>query len=188
MASTIINWSEVNSVLTPSFLMSVAEADRFTAERIGQQYNIQSVEVIVPEKGNQFELLIVSRGTKTQKWGLKTFLRNVLIKTPAGNVPVVDYIQSAAFSGFKVVEFEPSVDMMGVHMYSKGLIDPIKRSALYPVEMEKIQKGEATMWNYASVFNANIEVLAFDMYIKDGKLTQEAITRFQLGTLIVEVF
>jgi hypothetical protein len=101
---------------------------------------------------------------------------------------VAEHIQNTSFSGFKVVGFEPAVDAFGVRMYSKGLIDPLKRLALYPIEMDKIQKNEATMWNYSSTFNANIEALAYDAYLLNGKLTREAVTRFQMGTLIVETF
>lgn len=185
------SWSDLNTIATPEFMARIETADRFTKERVGQSYTIG--DIIVSEYDNKtvIERVAVRCGYKYQEWYLKAFLKYIRVSHNGIPMTIPQWCHETSnppFTSFKVTGFTPDVDDFGHSIYSREIQDPIKKAKLFPEEMRRLEAKEMTISEriaFNNLCNRRVLELAYDSYLVNGQISEEAAKKFQLGILTV---
>lgn len=174
--------------ITKDFLAELSDSPRLTIALVGKVFHVG-----VPERKTsvatkkKYVLMHLFMEYTPIVWYAKHFFKQVVYE---GEPIAALYRKGKVVSSFKGIDFEPSVNHFGDNVYSSELFDLNKLREREPEMMRKYRSTDPenkwTLQREANEFlYANAVAYARDVYVKDGKLTEEAIERHRLGKLII---
>ena len=186
------------ALLTKDYLSSLEVSELFSNSLVGYEFELVDLfthKTLKTTQGDAVRMVKCQRPGKTNTWYLNSFMRNCEVVAVEQGVDFVTGQLIRATSDtdnlvvkFKVDGFTPSEDSYGNPIYSLHVYSESKVRKFLKGDFEAyISKG----WSDAkgdAVARVRAESSLFvDSLCENGKLKQDAIDKFQLGTLQIRV-